>query len=306
MCNANPYEFLCLQREQSFPVFYPSKARKGCKGRQGSHVGRSTCSPTAAELLNPPPTPNQDTSPFSVNHHIPQDITVKHNEAPGPDQNHSFGSEEEHGYELSQEFSHTAQTVSKRTNCKVQFDESLLQSSQKVNPAPISGTVRPKDQEMEANGEKIPSELYVKSEPSSKKENFKAGRNGSCLSLLSVVRKDLAGIESHAESTSSAASEQEKLAESGALSCSNSHPCILPRPPVLPGIHQGDKFGPAGKERLSLLDLQNSFSKSAAHRKFNDSITRAAVNLRDNVVTGKKHEFYGINSYYLRGWPNGQ
>uniref|UniRef100_A0A3B4T4E3 Uncharacterized protein n=1 Tax=Seriola dumerili TaxID=41447 RepID=A0A3B4T4E3_SERDU len=116
-------------------------------------------------------------------------------------------------------------------------------------------------------------------------------------------RERKVGIDSNTELLSRAALEQDKLARVRELSHIISNPCILPRPPVLPGIHPVDRVGTMGRENsaLSLLDLQNSFSKSEAHRNFNSSITRAAVNLRDNVVTGKKHDFYGINCYYLRG-----
>lgn len=194
---------------------------------------------------------------------------------------------------------------------KVQFDESPMQvsvsqSSQEDNAALIANTERPLDLynrplsqgEMEANEEmKSLTELCVKNEPSSK-----AGRNVSSLSQ-SAVAEDLAGIESHAELLSRAASEQDELAMGRELAGSISNPCILPRPTVLPGIHSMNRVGTVGREcaALSLLDLQNSFSKSMAHRKFNSSITHAAVNLRDNVVTGKKHKFYGINCYYLHG-----
>uniref|UniRef100_A0A8C9X6Y4 Uncharacterized protein n=1 Tax=Sander lucioperca TaxID=283035 RepID=A0A8C9X6Y4_SANLU len=110
----------------------------------------------------------------------------------------------------------------------------------------------------------------------------------------SSVAKDLAGIESNVELSLRASSEQEKLAKGREPPHSISNPCILPRM---------DRVGNVGREgaALRLLDLQNSFSKTKAHRNFNSSITRAAVNLRDNVVTGKKHDFYGINCYYLHG-----
>ena len=51
----------------------------------------------------------------------------------------------------------------------------------------------------------------------------------------------------------------------------------------------------------ALLELQESFSKSEAHRGFNGSITPALVNLRDNVAVGRKHNFHGINCYYYHG-----
>uniref|UniRef100_A0A3Q2QRK9 Uncharacterized protein n=1 Tax=Fundulus heteroclitus TaxID=8078 RepID=A0A3Q2QRK9_FUNHE len=70
--------------------------------------------------------------------------------------------------------------------------------------------------------------------------------------------------------------------------------CILPRPHTLPGI-------PHTNASETVLGLQNSFSKSEAHQRFNSSITPAAVNLRDNVVTGKRHSFYGINCNHIHG-----
>eukprot|EP00064_Thunnus_orientalis_P001756 superscaffoldBa00000121_g1759 len=98
-------------------------------------------------------------------------------------------------------------------------------------------------------------------------------------------------------------SYQMHYTEGKELPRSISNPCILPRPPVLPGIRPVGRAGTVGRggAALSLLDLQDSFSKSEAHRNFNSSSTRAAVNLRDNIVTGKKHDFYGINCFYLHG-----
>ncbi|KAL7393430.1 hypothetical protein ABVT39_010765 [Epinephelus coioides] len=317
VCNTNPIEFLSQQRERSFPAFVPSKPRGGSRRRQGS-----TCSTADTELPNLSPAPNQDTASATMNQHRPQEITAKLNEAPDPNQRghsqskYSSGSTEAQSTELSQEVLHKQQTKSKssahegreRENCRVQFYESPMQvsvshSSQEANAAterPLDLNHRPLSQgEMEVNREKS---LCVKDEPSSTKEYFKAGRNVSSISPSSFA-KDLAGIESHAELSSRAASEQGKLVKSRELPHSLCNPCILPRPPVLPGICPVDRVGTVGGEAtsLSLRDLQNSFSKSKAHHDFNSSITRAAVNLRDNVVTGRKHDFYGINCYYLHG-----
>ncbi|XP_038563344.1 uncharacterized protein C7orf31 homolog [Micropterus salmoides] len=305
-------------RERSFPVFVPSKAKGGCRRRLGSCVVvRSMCSPDETEL------PNQGTASATINQHRPQEITVKHKEAQHANQwghsesRYSSGPTEAQGAELSQEVLYKQQTESKSSvyegrvgvNCKVQFDESPMQvsqSSQEANAAQITDTERPLDLYnsplshggTEVKRQKSMMELRVEVEPSSKTKYFKARRNVSSLSE-SAVAKDLAGIKSHANLLSRAASEQEKLGQSRELP----NPCILPRPPVLPGIHSVDRVGSVGGEgaAVRLLDLQNSFINSIAHRNFNSSITRAAVNLRDNVATGKKHNFYGINCYYLHG-----
>ncbi|XP_039973317.1 uncharacterized protein C7orf31 homolog [Xiphias gladius] len=314
-------------RERSYPVFVPSKPKEGCRRRQGSHVGGSTCSPINAELLDPSSAPKQGTATATLNEHRPQEITAEHNEAPdlipkGHSQSkNSTGSAEAQSAELSKELSHQQQTECKssayedrdRGNGRVQFDESPLQvsvsrSSQEANTAWIADTERPRDlynrplsqREIDVDREKSPIELC--DEPSSKKQYFQFQRNSSSHSK-SAVAKDQAGIDSYTELSSRAAPAQKKLAEVRELSQGISNPCILPRPPVLPGIRPLDRAGTMGGENAanSLLDLQNSFSKSEAHHNFTSSITRAAVNPRDNVVTGKKHNFYGINCYYLHG-----
>lgn len=77
---------------------------------------------------------------------------------------------------------------------------------------------------------------------------------------------------------------------------------ILPRSKVAFNMHQVDHEQTAFSQRLpSLLELQESFSKSEAHHSFNDSIMLAPVDLRDSVGVGKKHKFHGINCYYLHG-----
>ncbi|XP_053092892.1 uncharacterized protein C7orf31-like [Pangasianodon hypophthalmus] len=48
-----------------------------------------------------------------------------------------------------------------------------------------------------------------------------------------------------------------------------------------------------------LLELQDSFSRTKAHRIFSESLQDATVDLRDNHHTGRKHFFYGLNSYYF-------
>ncbi|XP_020326046.1 uncharacterized protein spmip4 isoform X4 [Oncorhynchus kisutch] len=74
-----------------------------------------------------------------------------------------------------------------------------------------------------------------------------------------------------------------------------SNPCIQPRPHALPSTHPGER----GRCQLALLELQDSFSKSEVHRLFHSSLQGGAVDLQDNVHTGRKHRFYGFNSFYF-------
>lgn len=296
MCNTNPNGFFSPQRERSLPVFIPSKPSKRIGRRHRQKASR----PTFAELPDSPPAGNQVTSPFPVNTtNSPNDIAVRRYEAAHLNQKvqspykHSSGSAEAASSELSREVSRKQQTLSrsfayegrKRGECKVQFDEiptRVAQRSREADCAWTAVTERPPDPsscpprqlEMQANGERSPA---AKAE----KEYFRTEMNASSL-------RECGGLSSTA-----AESEQRDVVKSRELSQSFPNPCILPRPPVLPGI--------VGKQDSPLLDLQNSFSKTTAHHDFNSSLTYAAVNLNDNVVAGKKHSFYGINSCYLRG-----
>lgn len=250
-----------------------------------------------------------------MHRHRPQEIIAKYNEAPdlNPKGHRQSGnstrSTEAESAELPQDIlrkqqnEHKSSVYESRERYKVQFDESLTQVSvsQKSQEANTERPLEP------YNSPDSHRETHINREKSliepSKKHYFKAGRKFESSHSQSAVVEDQAGIDSHTELLSSAALEQEKVAESREMSCSISNPCILRRPPVLPGIHPADRVGTVGREgaALSFLDLQNSFSKSETHRNFNSSITHVALNLRDNVVTGKKHNFYGINCYYLHG-----
>ncbi|XP_028836878.1 uncharacterized protein C7orf31 homolog isoform X2 [Denticeps clupeoides] len=49
----------------------------------------------------------------------------------------------------------------------------------------------------------------------------------------------------------------------------------------------------------SLQALQDSFSKTEALRRFHQTIKSKAADLRDHHHAGRKHDFYGFNSYYF-------
>nr|XP_027306764.2 uncharacterized protein C7orf31 homolog [Anas platyrhynchos] len=49
----------------------------------------------------------------------------------------------------------------------------------------------------------------------------------------------------------------------------------------------------------ALLELQDSFSKTAAQKRFHDSINGETKDLRDNITEGRRHKFYGFNAFYF-------
>ncbi|XP_033181511.1 uncharacterized protein C7orf31 homolog isoform X2 [Mastacembelus armatus] len=304
---ASPLKTDDFKRERSYPVFVPSTPKQGCRRRQQSHVGRSTCSPTAPQLLNPCPAPSLSTALTVLHQHRPQEITAKHNEAPdlnpkGHSQSeNSTGSTETWAADLSQELLYKQQPEHRsslyegkdREDSKVQFDDSLWQvslsqSGQEANSNQAAETGKYPLSQGEVDADRKKSMIEH-----SRAQYFKAGRNSSSDSQLAAAT-DRAGADSHAES---------KATGEHSTTHSITKPCILPRPPVQTAPHPVDRVGSLGRQGvgLSLLDLQHSFSKSEAHRNFIRSITPAAVNLRDNVITGKKHNFYGVNCCYLHG-----
>uniref|UniRef100_A0A3Q1C411 Uncharacterized protein n=3 Tax=Amphiprion ocellaris TaxID=80972 RepID=A0A3Q1C411_AMPOC len=229
-------------RERSHPEFVPSKPKQGCKRRQG----RSTCSPSAAELLKA--SLNRSSASATVNQHGPREIRATHNEAPDPHQmgqsQSEYSSTEAQHTTPSQAVLHKQQqTRSKgsahegieRESCKVQSDESFMrgsvsQSSQEANAGQISNTERPQDLysrphsqgEIEADIKKSLMELCGKHAPSSRKED--------------QPRR----VKSHAELLSGASAGQELLH-------GISNPSILPRPPVLPSICSVHRYGNVGR-----------------------------------------------------------
>lgn len=49
----------------------------------------------------------------------------------------------------------------------------------------------------------------------------------------------------------------------------------------------------------SLQELQDSFSRSQAHTTFHKHFPENAKDLRENYISGKRHKFYGLHSFYF-------
>ncbi|XP_058867366.1 uncharacterized protein C7orf31 isoform X3 [Acipenser ruthenus] len=54
------------------------------------------------------------------------------------------------------------------------------------------------------------------------------------------------------------------------------------------------------RPQSAILKLQDSFTKSGAHRRFHEAIKGEMMDLRENIHTGRRHQFFGFNSYYYR------
>ena len=55
------------------------------------------------------------------------------------------------------------------------------------------------------------------------------------------------------------------------------------------------------RPQTSLLQIQNRFEKSAVRRQFHNQFQESNPDLRQNIVKGKKHDFYGISGQLLHG-----
>uniref|UniRef100_A0A8C9TBX6 Uncharacterized protein n=1 Tax=Scleropages formosus TaxID=113540 RepID=A0A8C9TBX6_SCLFO len=122
--------------------------------------------------------------------------------------------------------------------------------------------------------------------PSSKKQVTK-GLN----KLLSLIQS---GSPSTGLATGHPWSDTE-LREGRRITCTS-----FSGPPWSPPISSHRGIGaPLSRSRSILLALQDSFSKTEAHRCFQQSLQGSPADLRDSIRTGKRHCFYGFNSYYF-------
>ncbi|CAG6015596.1 unnamed protein product [Menidia menidia] len=184
-----------------------------------------------------------------------------------------------------------------RENCSVWSDEHLMREPEPQN-------IQKADASQIANPERWPN---LDSGPYSQTE-LKSNSRPVHQQVVDLSRAKMANFTRRQTSSKSntglrseASSDEEGKTERREPTLVFSNPCILPY--IQQGSRSARRTGTVATIRgdLSLLDMQNSFSKSEAHRNFNTSVTRAAANLRDNVVSGKKHNFFGINCNNIRG-----
>ncbi|XP_014859822.1 PREDICTED: uncharacterized protein C7orf31 homolog [Poecilia mexicana] len=278
-------------RESSCPVFVPSKPKAG--RRQRLQTKRSD-SPNFAGLQMS--NVNQSTAPSYIYQKQPQELMANYNKATDTSQMGHSQSESETGLTDVQHTDPSLEILQERAvdhgrereNRKIRFDESLMQESEskssegttvhlsntQFNLSGKSSFQREAKVKMETNSTELQKE-----DPQIKKQPLGVGNP--------------LGSELH----DALSNKEDKKTKGSGLRSSRPNVSILPRRSVFSGTEAAGRTGTT----LTLLDLQNSFSKSEAHRRFNNSITHAAVDLRDNVVTGKRHNFYGINCNHIHG-----
>ena len=57
------------------------------------------------------------------------------------------------------------------------------------------------------------------------------------------------------------------------------------------------------RPQTSLIQIQDSFSKSDARQRFHTNFPETNPDLRENLIFGRKHQFDGVNAQILRGTP---
>ncbi|KAI4887866.1 hypothetical protein NFI96_015085, partial [Prochilodus magdalenae] len=90
----------------------------------------------------------------------------------------------------------------------------------------------------------------------------------------------------------------------GVSGASHTSSCIQARSSSAPFWNGGRTSRGADRNGLfrsqsALLDLQDSFSQTEAHHRFHETLQGTSMDLRDNHYSGRKHSFYGFNSYYF-------
>ncbi|KAK5612769.1 hypothetical protein CRENBAI_007476 [Crenichthys baileyi] len=267
-------------RERSYPELFPSKPEGEHGRRKQNKLSESFYIRNSSGLQLP--AANQITASSYKNQQQPQELMANCNEAADMPQMGHSQSESKTDFtdaqhtDLSLEILQKQQPQSKSTvgparereNRKVRFNEPPKQESESKHSQDVALHLSNTQQHFDPN-----------SQPYSQRQ-AKVSRERNSMEL----QKD------------DPPSKKEQL---NSLPNAN----ILPWPHVLPGIPGANTLETEGRTCTvhSLLDLQNSFSKSEAHKRFNSSITHAAVNLRNNVVDGKRHIFYGINCNHIHG-----
>lgn len=275
--DANPSASSSLRKGGSSPAFIPSAPSKEISERRG----RSTSRSASTDLLNPSPTVNRDPGPFPRPHsNTPPDGLVE------PNQTESLNARVRHrcahslglvDAQLSQELSLKRQEMAakssacegkKRERQRVQFDQVPGAGSEDIRTC--AGA---KEQHLDPR-------------------NYPPHQAGMQISRGGGRVEGSAGEDEQNEKIESSTSNLMR-SRGSRQRFQDSHSLL--KPPVLPCIEGRREAGSA------LLRLQNSFSKTAAHRNFNSGTTYTVVNLNDDVVSGKKHHFFGINSRFLHG-----
>uniref|UniRef100_A0A8C4THG1 Sperm microtubule inner protein 4 n=1 Tax=Erpetoichthys calabaricus TaxID=27687 RepID=A0A8C4THG1_ERPCA len=130
-------------------------------------------------------------------------------------------------------------------------------------------------------------QLYYEDLPTSKKEHYKVDHNPYSLSQPPV------------SASIGFATDRPPLSPQTAhfqpLECSE-------KSGYAPYIKQAACAGVGYRDvwpQSTLLHLQDSFSKSAAHKRFHETNNSNTLDLRDNIHSGKRRTFYGFNSYYF-------
>ncbi|CAL8247092.1 unnamed protein product [Lota lota] len=319
-------------RERSQPTFVPSKPREGrMASRRHGLKTTLTTGPIADEYENlnqsrslipaPACSPNIDTS-AAIYDSVPQEITAKtvssHVAVHGGDETESITTKTRPAL-LSKELLH------KQSERKTPVSQPKKKEAQCESGKNEGGTFMYEESHIEANRQGR-STVHVTQAENTDKGQSKALWSRTLLSqeepgfsneeLVQSGNKPDYNLENHQHIQKQSAFAK-KLASVVSMSggeWSRAHPAqhpaqqqkvlvsILPRSQIpfnkQQVVHERATFS----QRLpALMELQESFSKSEAHRRFNDSITLAPVNLRDNVGVGKKHKFHGINCYYFHG-----
>jgi hypothetical protein len=55
------------------------------------------------------------------------------------------------------------------------------------------------------------------------------------------------------------------------------------------------------RPQSTLLDIQNSFTKSGTRKMFHGRFSESNPDLRENIVKGKKHSFFGMSGQIIHG-----
>lgn len=306
---------LCIgvsQRERSYPTFLPSRPLEGRKARilQNRRPLESRYPPPSPSFPTEPPGCGLDTrKTFGALEGTAEQFPIQDNTLGKWSMPHNASIEARviKDNEASESSQKSTEFNSTLDECEVCWQRNCVCSTELYGP---HSTKKPTEIQNQTDNTKLEQflkqntfqpALQVKKDVSDNKaQMYMARKNPFELSQLPPPSVDKAYGFMGLEQTGKKSEEEEEMVNG----VSRTFSCIQPRSSSAPFQYRGSTSSRADgngifRSKSVLLEVQDSFSRTEAHQHFYKNLQGSSMDLRDNHDTGRKHSFYGFNSYYF-------
>ncbi|XP_046704464.1 uncharacterized protein C7orf31, partial [Silurus meridionalis] len=287
----NPYT--AQLRERSYPVLMPSQPLEGCRARILQNQCRLENPCSIMHPLSFPPEP-QDVGMTAERNPMLDNMQHKPYIANQTDEVIKYNQVSKSGQTRQVVFNNTANMCCKRS-CVYKISESNGSKPQTNINKPASRVIETESTQLDLHNFQAAlqeKETNKRALSNNRIQNYVVENSPfefKCTAPPSAYETDR---PVNFEQTKKDFEEEEKIKQGS---------CLIPS--IRPRFSRGTTG--YGVKRISrdlgsdLLELHDSFSRTKANRNFRESLQDAPVDLRENLHTGRKHFFYGFNSYYF-------